>query len=102
MCVLLGYSGVRKTAAIVVSKVNYTRYIYDYNNGNILKLNEEEVRNKYKYQKYIGRYLNIIQQELKDETGYELKEKILIGKEDSGDELGMVEFLYGRKPLNYI
>lgn len=86
--ILLGYSGVKKTAAIVVSKVNYTRYIYDYNNGNILKLNEEEVRNKYKYQKYIGKIFEYNPVGIKDETGYELKEKILIGKEDSGDELG--------------
>ena len=101
------YSGVKKLSAGVVSKVTYTRYVYDYNSGNIQRISEEEVRNNNKFEKYRGKIFEYNPTSNKNKERTEEKEKIVIEKTDSGEELGNGRLsiwketlkLYIKKPL---
>ena len=108
LCImLLGYNGVKVISATLVSKVEYKHYIYEKINGNIIKLSEEEIKNNVRYEKYRGKIFEYNPADKKDKTEEKIKDKIVIDKEDSGEELGNGRIsiwketlrLYIKKPL---
>lgn len=89
LCImLLGYSGVKVMSATAVSNVEYKRYVYEKINGNIVERSEEEIKNNVKYEKYRGKIFEYNPADKKDKTEEKIKDKIVIDKEDSGEELG--------------
>ena len=104
---VLGYNEVKVISATSVSKVEYKRYIYEKINGNIIKLSEEEIKNNVEYEKYRGKIFEYNPVDKKDKIEEEIRDKIVIDKEDSGEELGNGRIsiwketlrLYIKKPL---
>ncbi len=105
--ILFGYSGVKTVSAAIVSKVDYKRHIYENIDGKIVKINEEDVKKNTEYEKYRGKIFEYNPVRTQDKIEDKLKDKIVIDKEDSGEELGNGRIsiwketlkLYVKKPL---
>jgi membrane protein len=89
LCImLLGYNEVKVISATIVSKIDYKRHIYENDKGKIIKVSEENIRNNVEYEKYRGKIFEYNPGDKNGKTEKEIKDKIVIDKADSGEELG--------------